>query len=52
MSQRLYLYAHLCWVLDAEHLFGVYQLEVDLHLLVEDLISSVSTEAFEKLYSG
>ena len=52
MSQLLYLYAHLCWVLDVEHLVGVLQLEVELHLLVEDLVSSVTAEAFEKLYSG
>ena len=30
--------------------WGVFQLDVELHLLVEDLISSVSAEAYEKLY--
>ena len=31
-------------------LWGVFQLDVELHLSVEDLISSVSVEAYEKLY--
>ena len=30
--------------------WGVFQLDVELHLLVEDVISSVSAEAYEKLY--
>ena len=30
--------------------WGVFQLDVELHLLVEDLISFVSAEAYEKLY--
>ena len=30
--------------------WGVFQHDVELHLLVEDLISSVSAEAYEKLY--
>ena len=31
-------------------LWGVFQLDFELHLLVEDLSSSVSAEAYEKLY--
>ena len=31
-------------------LWGATQLDVELHLLVEDVISSVSAEAYEKLY--
>lgn len=30
--------------------WGVFQLEVELHLLVKDLISSVSVEEYENLY--
>ena len=31
-------------------LWGVSQLDVELHLLVDDVISYVSAEAYEKLY--
>ena len=36
--------------LDDEHPICVIQLEVELHLLVEDMISSISAEAYEKLF--
>jgi hypothetical protein len=36
--------------LDDEHPVCVIQLEVEQHLLVEDIISSISAEACENLY--
>ena len=36
------------WMMSIQ--WGVFQLDVELHLLVEELISSVSAEAYEKLY--
>ena len=36
--------------LDDEHLLCVIQLEVELHLLVEDIISSISADAYENSF--
>ena len=36
--------------LDDEHPLCVIQLEVELHLLVEDIISSISTDAYENSF--
>ena len=44
-----YYYVHIMLGLDDEHPLSVIQLEVELHLLVEDIISSISAEAYEKL---
>lgn len=43
----VHIYAGL-WIMSIQ--WYVFQLDVELHLLVEDLISSVSAEAYEKLY--
>ena len=36
------------WMMSIQ--WGVFQLDVELHLLVEDLISSISAEAYARLY--
>ena len=36
------------WMMSIQ--WGVFQLDVDLHLLIEDLISSVSAEVYENIY--
>ena len=43
----VHIYAGI-WIMSIQ--WGVFQLDVELHLLVEDLISSVSAEAYENLY--
>lgn len=50
MSLHQNICAHLCRALDDEHLVRCFQLDVELHLLVEDLISYVSAEAYGNLY--
>jgi hypothetical protein len=49
MSQHFKIACTFVLGLDDEHPLCVIQLEVELHLLVEDMISSISAEAYEKL---
>ena len=50
MSRDQNICAHLCWAWMMSIRCGVFQLDVELHLLVEDLISSVSAEVYVRLY--